>query len=82
MKLHLMLGLPCIVLPFAFAVGLSLWAARESGAFASQLGLAALPCGLLGLSAGLILALIGFYGRRIGQLERRLEQQSQDESQR
>ena len=36
MKTHVVLGLPCIVLPFAFAVGLSLWAARESGAFAVQ----------------------------------------------
>ncbi len=79
MKTQAMIVIPCILLPLAFASGLSFWAAtigRESASFASQLALAALPCGLLGMSTSLIIALIRSYEMRISQMERRLDDDS------
>ncbi len=58
--------IPCSLVPYSFAI----WFSHLGGQYLPV----ATPCGLLGMSAGFILILVQFYAKRIGQLERKLEE--------
>ena len=63
---------PCVVFPFALAIGFSFLAAT-GGPSAASFGLVGIPCGLLGMSSALIIGLTRSYEDRIAQIEQKLE---------